>query len=88
MVSLGLKVGVIVGVLVGVGLLAGGGLELLSGSGGSEYQGLIPTATGPPLVVFGNLPVVLGIVLIFAGIATIGGVLSVAIRRWDEAPDD
>jgi len=89
MASPRLKVAIIVGLLLGVVFLVEGGLELLKSL---TETGTPPVATryGP---VSGTLDEILGFVLLFAGISTIGAILGLVVWRWEggddeELPDD
>jgi hypothetical protein len=79
--------GAILGLVKGGVLLVAGTYLLVKGIGE-------PVFVGHTNVYFfwGNLPLLVGVILMIAGIATIGGVISIGIRNWEggkeEPPDD
>jgi hypothetical protein len=76
--------GAIAGLVIGAVLLIGGGLLFVSGIG---QPGIAPVGTGRNIV-GGNLPLWIGIVLMGAGLVTIGGILTVAVRDWEGAGEE
>jgi hypothetical protein len=75
--------GAIAGLVIGALLLVGGALLFVSGIG---QPGIVPVRTAR-YVVGGNVPLWFGIILMGAGLVTIGGILSVAMRDWEGASE-
>jgi hypothetical protein len=71
------------GLLLGSGLLVEGVLVFLSGIG-QPGVGPFLTARG---VVGGNLPLVVGLLLMIAGLAVLSGIISFEVRKWTGADD-
>jgi hypothetical protein len=76
--------GAIAGLAIGVILLIGGAFLFVSGIG---QPGIVPVRTSKG-VVGGNLPLWIGIVLMGAGLVTLGGILSVEIRNWEGGSEE
>lgn len=77
----------IAGILTGVGLLAGGALVFLYGLGQPPVYGCF----GDALCAWGNVPYWMGIILMLAGLAVLGGILEVKLGMWNresKLPDD
>ncbi len=76
------------GILIGVAILVGGVSLFLWGL----TQPGVSVCCDRYGAVGGNLPEILGIILTLAGVATVSGTLSIAIRKWeggdDGLPDD
>ena len=76
--------GTIIGLVIGAVLLVGGGFRICEWY---RETGIVPVPTSHG-VVGGNLALWMGLILMMAGVATLGGVLKVEIGDWEDGSDE